>query len=58
MALKQVRTERPRTVGHVSHDAQVRVDRRVSQIVARREVALRPARRAPGGRGRGGFRGG
>jgi hypothetical protein len=46
MALKPVRTERPRTVGHVSHNAQVRVDRRVTQIVARREAALRQARRA------------
>jgi hypothetical protein len=56
MALKQIRTERPRTVGHVSHDAQVRVDQRVTQIVARQEAALRQARRAPDGRGRGGLR--
>jgi len=38
-------TERIRTVGHVSHTAQVRVDQRVKEIVARR-VALDRARRA------------
>ena len=36
MALKEVRTEHTRTVGHVSHEAQVRVDKRVGQILARR----------------------
>jgi hypothetical protein len=46
MALKSVRTERARTVGHVSHDALLRVDKRVKQILARREAALQQARRA------------
>jgi hypothetical protein len=37
--------ERTHMVGHVSHAAQVRVDQRVKEIVARR-VALDRARRA------------
>jgi|tagenome__1003787_1003787.scaffolds.fasta_scaffold19123034_2 hypothetical protein len=37
---------RARTVGHVTRDAQLRVDRRVRQILARREVAVERARRA------------
>jgi hypothetical protein len=43
MALKQGRTK---TVGHLPHDAVVRVDKRVKEILARREAALRHARRA------------
>lgn len=46
MALKPAHTERVRRVGQVSHDAQVRVDRRVTLILERREAALRQARRA------------
>jgi hypothetical protein len=46
MALKEVRTEHTPTVGHVSHEAQVRVDARVGQILARRAAALRQARLA------------
>jgi hypothetical protein len=46
MALTQVEPQRPRTVGEVPHDALVRVDRRVKQILGRREAALRQARRA------------
>jgi hypothetical protein len=38
MALKPRRT---RTVGHLPHDALVRVDKRVKEILARREAALR-----------------
>jgi hypothetical protein len=46
MALKRVRTDRPRTVGHVSHDSLVRVDWRVKEILVRRAAALQQARRA------------
>lgn len=46
MALKPARTKRVRTTGYLSHDAQARVDRRVAQILERREAALRQARRA------------
>jgi hypothetical protein len=46
MALKAVRTMRPGTVGHVSHDALVRIDVRVAQILARRDAAARQARLA------------
>jgi hypothetical protein len=46
MALKPSRTQRARTVGHISHDARVRVDERVKQILARRETAVERARRA------------
>jgi hypothetical protein len=46
MALKSSRTERARTVGHISHDARVRVDQRVKEILARREAAVERARRA------------
>jgi hypothetical protein len=46
MAVKPPRTERARTVGHISHDARVRVDQRVKEILARREVAVQRARRA------------
>ena len=43
MALKQGRTK---TVGQLPHDAVVRVDKRAKEILARREAALRHARRA------------
>jgi hypothetical protein len=46
MALKHVEPSRLRTEGAVPHDALVRVDRRVKQILARREAALQQARRA------------
>jgi hypothetical protein len=39
MALKPRLTEDARPAGHVSHDAQVRVDKRVQKILARREHA-------------------
>jgi hypothetical protein len=39
MALKPRITEHARTAGHVSHDAQVRVDKRVEKILARRAHA-------------------
>jgi hypothetical protein len=38
-------TERAPTVGHLSHAAQMRIDQRVKEILARR-VALDRARRA------------
>lgn len=50
MALKPVRTEQAPTVGHVSHDAQARVDKRVREILARRDAARAatgPAPQAP-----------
>jgi hypothetical protein len=37
MALKQRRTNPAHATGHVSHDAQVRIDERVARILARRE---------------------
>ena len=46
MALKPSRTQRARTVGHISHDAGARVDQRVKEILARREAAVERARRA------------
>jgi hypothetical protein len=46
MARRPRRTQRARTVGHISHDAGVRVDQRVKEILARREVALERVRRA------------
>jgi hypothetical protein len=46
MALQPPRTQRPRTVGHISHDASARVDQRVKEILARREAAVVRARRA------------
>jgi hypothetical protein len=46
MALKPGRTQNARTVGHVSHDAQARIDKRVAKILAAREAALRLARGA------------
>jgi hypothetical protein len=45
MTLKPEPSERPRTVGHTSHGAQVRVDQRVKEILAR-QVAIDRARRA------------
>ncbi|MEA2323761.1 MAG: hypothetical protein QOD81_3611 [Solirubrobacteraceae bacterium] len=44
MALKAVRKRRPTAVGHVSHDALVRIDARVAKILARRDAAARQAR--------------
>jgi hypothetical protein len=46
MAVKPPRTQRVRTVGHISHDARVRVDQRVKEILARREAAVERTRRA------------
>ena len=45
MALGQDKPVRSQT-GQVPHDSLVRVDRRVKEILARQEVALRQARRA------------
>jgi hypothetical protein len=42
MALSQRRTQPARATGHVSHDAQARIDERVATILARRESS-RPA---------------
>jgi hypothetical protein len=44
MALKQADAERPRTSGEVPHDALKRIERRVQDILARREAALRSRR--------------
>jgi hypothetical protein len=46
MALRSSRVEHARTAGHVSHDAQVRIDKRVERILARRETARRAAHTA------------
>jgi hypothetical protein len=46
MALKPPRSKRARTVGHISHDAGVLVDKRVKEILARRQAAVERARRA------------
>jgi hypothetical protein len=46
MALKTGPTRRARTVGHISHDARVRIDERVKKILDRRADALERARRA------------
>jgi len=45
MAHSQETPIRPQT-GQVPHESLVRVDRRVKEILARREVALQQARRA------------
>ena len=45
MALGQGKPVRQQT-GQVPHDSLVRVDRRVKEMLARREVALQQARRA------------
>jgi hypothetical protein len=42
VALTPKFTEHARTAGHIPHEAQVRVDKRVERILARREHA-RPA---------------
>jgi hypothetical protein len=39
MALTQRRITRTQATGHVSYDAQVRVDKRVARILARGEAA-------------------
>ena len=44
MALKQVDAQRRRTSGEVPHDALKRVERRVQEILARRDAALRSRR--------------
>jgi hypothetical protein len=46
MPRKPPRTQRGHTVGYVSHDARVRIDQRVKEILARREAAVERARRA------------
>jgi hypothetical protein len=46
MALKARPTEHAPTAGHVAHDAQVRVDKRVERILARREHARLATRTA------------
>jgi len=46
MALKPVEAQRPRTSGEVPHDALKRVERRVQEILARRDAALRSRRAA------------
>jgi hypothetical protein len=46
MALKAERGEHVTAIGNVPHDALVRVEARVKEILARREVAVRQARLA------------
>ncbi len=46
MALKRERSNRPRTVGNAPRDSLMRVDRRVKEILGRREAALQQARGA------------
>ena len=46
MALTPKFTEHARTAAHISHDAQVRVDKRVESILARREHARDTTRTA------------
>jgi hypothetical protein len=46
MALEPEPTRRARTVDHVPHDARVRVDRRVKQVLDRRATAVKRARDA------------
>jgi len=46
MALGDGKLVRRRQTGQVPHDSLVRVDRRVKEILARREVALQQARRS------------
>jgi hypothetical protein len=46
MALEPEPVRRARTVGHIPPDALVRVDRRVKQILDRRDTAVRRARDA------------
>jgi hypothetical protein len=47
VALEPVGTEQALTVGHVSHDAQARVNRRVTEVLARREATRTATGRAP-----------
>jgi hypothetical protein len=52
MALKSGPTRRARTAGHISREAQLRIDRRVKKILDRKsavERARRAARRLSGG---------
>jgi hypothetical protein len=44
--MKPGRIESARTVGHISHAAQVRVDQRVQDILARRRALEHPRRAA------------
>jgi len=46
MSLKTAPKKRTRTLGHIPHDAQMRIDRRVKRIFDRREGELERARRA------------
>jgi hypothetical protein len=46
MALTPRLTEHARSAGHISHDAQVRVDKRVQQILVRHERARLATRTA------------
>jgi hypothetical protein len=46
MALKPVEAGRRRTSGEVPHDALKRVERRVQEILARRDAGLRSRRAA------------
>jgi hypothetical protein len=45
-ALRPGPAKRARTVGHISHEAQLRIDRRVKEILGRRDDALERARLA------------
>jgi hypothetical protein len=53
IALEVVSTKKAWNAGHVSHDAQARIDKRVARILAARDaarrlaqVAVRPSKRA------------
>jgi hypothetical protein len=46
MAPRAPLIEDPKIAGHTSHDAQVRVDRRVKDIMSRREASLLQAQLA------------
>jgi hypothetical protein len=46
MAREREPVRRTRTVGHIPHDARLRVDRRVKQILDRRDTAVKRARDA------------
>ena len=46
MALRQRRSNAARVTGHVSHEAQVRIDKRVARILARRGSGRLGARTA------------
>jgi hypothetical protein len=46
MVIQSRRPEPARTVGHVPHDAQVRLDKRVTKILARQKAAIRQGRPA------------